>query len=122
MPACGKSRQNADFIRLNIFRSFLPAQNSSFLPYFLSKASKFRDFFLTVCHFFDYARRNDRQSIAKLWIFWHIFCFWFPRWPVFRPNSRKGKGKAMDIAIYVTALVVVGVAGIVCIAKIIGGK
>ena len=121
MPACGKSRQNADFIRLNIFRSFLPAQNSSFLPYFLSKASKFSDFFLTVCQFFDYARCNYCEGIAKLWIFWHNFCFSVSSGHQ-ADKFCKGKGKAMDIAIYVTALVVVGVAGIVCITRIIGGK
>jgi hypothetical protein len=40
----------------------------------------------------------------------------------FPAKYTQGKGKAMDIAIYVMALVVVGVAGIVCITRIIGGK
>jgi hypothetical protein len=40
----------------------------------------------------------------------------------FPAKFTQGKGEAMDVAIYVTALVVVGVAGIVCITRIIGGK
>jgi uncharacterized membrane protein YcjF (UPF0283 family) len=40
----------------------------------------------------------------------------------FRSNPCKGKGKSMDTAIYISALVIVVVPAIVCITKIIGGK